>query len=79
MTVLDGRKLSEKILNKTKKEIQNRHLKLTLAVILVGDNKASEVYIKRKRLACEKVGIDFKLFNFPKKINEADLSKEVKK
>lgn len=79
MIILDGRKLSEKILNKIKKEIQSRHLKLTLAVILVGDNKASEVYIKRKKLACEKVGINFKLFQFSKKINEADLSKEIKK
>lgn len=76
---MDGRKLSEKILNKVKKQIQNRHLKLTLAVILVGNNKASEVYIRSKKIACEKVGINFKLFQFSRGIRESELARQTKK
>jgi len=36
-----------------------------LSVVLVGDNPASLVYIKNKRLACEKAGIGFALHNLP--------------
>lgn len=34
----------------------------TLAVIKVGDDKASEIYVNRKQKACEEVGIDMRLF-----------------
>ncbi len=53
MIILDGKKLSERILNNLKKEIKNRHLKLKLAVILVGDDLVSEIFIHQKQKACE--------------------------
>jgi len=60
--ILNGKKLSEKILDNLKKNIQSRHLKLKLAVILVGENPASQIFIRRKEKACKRVGIDFKLY-----------------
>jgi len=77
--LLDGRTLSEKILERIEKEIKNRHLKLKLAVILVGENPVSQVFINQKKKACEKVGIDFKLFKFPAKIKNLGLKKEIEK
>lgn len=77
--ILDGRKLSEKILNKIKKEIKNRHLKLTLAVILVGENPVSKMYVSKKQKACEKVGINFKLFRFSARISSQKLKLEIRK
>lgn len=77
--ILDGKKLSEKILEKIKKEIQNRHLKLKLAVILVGENPVSEIFIHQKKKACEFAEIDFKLYKFPKNINSVSLKKEIRK
>jgi methylenetetrahydrofolate dehydrogenase (NADP+)/methenyltetrahydrofolate cyclohydrolase len=77
MRILDGKKLSEKILGSLKKEIKSRYLKLRLAVILVGENPISQIFINQKQKACEKVGIDFKLFKFPAEIGKSKLKKEI--
>jgi len=69
MIILDGRKLAEKILRNLKKEIKSRHLQLGLAVILVGDNPVSKVFIRQKEKICQKIGISFRLFKFPVKIS----------
>ncbi len=64
--ILDGKKLSLKIL----KEVKKRNKKqLKLAVILVGDNKVSQTYIKEKQKACKEIGISFELFKFPLDVN----------
>ena len=87
MIILDGKKLAEEILDNLKKEIpaqggsasggKNRRLKL--AVILVGENPVSQIFINQKKKACERVGIDFKLYQFPKKISSQELKKEIEK
>ena len=77
--ILDGRKLSKKVLANVKKEIQDRKLKLRLAVVFVGDNKASRVYLRKKQEACEKAGIDFKVFGFPGNIAGSELRQEIEK
>ena len=59
--ILDGRSLSEKIRQEIKKEVeiflQKGLRRPALAVILVGDDPASQIYVNNKRKACEKVGI----------------------
>ncbi|MDI6591821.1 MAG: bifunctional 5,10-methylenetetrahydrofolate dehydrogenase/5,10-methenyltetrahydrofolate cyclohydrolase [Patescibacteria group bacterium] len=77
--ILDGKKLSEKILKKIKEEIKNRCLKLSLAVIQVGENKVSEIFINQKKKACEKTGIDFNLFKFPAGVGPPQLKKEIER
>jgi len=77
MKILDGKKLSERILANLKKEIKNHRLKLRLAVISVGENQISQIFINQKEMACEKIGIDFKLFKFPTKIKNSELKKEI--
>lgn len=60
--IIDGKQLAQKIRNnlKTKCEkIKQNGISPKLAVILVGDNKASKVYVKNKNKACEDVGIEF--------------------
>jgi len=57
--IINGKKISEKILSKVKQEIGEKQLKLKLAVILVGDDKSSKIYIKKKKEASRLVGIDF--------------------
>jgi methylenetetrahydrofolate dehydrogenase (NADP+)/methenyltetrahydrofolate cyclohydrolase len=79
MILLNGKKLSEKILDNLKKTIQNRHLKLRLAVILVGENPVSQVFIRQKEKACEKVGIDFRLFQFSAKVSFPRLKRKIEK
>jgi len=76
---LDGKKLAEKILGKLKKKIEENKLKLRLAVILVGDNPISQIFIRQKEKACQRTGISFKFFEFPAKIKKSRLKKEIEK
>lgn len=77
MKILDGKKLSQKILNNLKKEIEKKQLRLKLAIVLVGEDQNSKIFIKQKEKACKLVGIDFELFKFSSQIPEAKLLKEV--
>jgi len=79
MKILDGKKLSKKILRNLEREIKTKKLKLNLAVVLVGRYKVSEIFAFEKQKACEKIGIDFKLFRFPAKIKLIEFKKEIEK
>eukprot|EP00755_Sulcionema_specki_P004948 Sspe_Gene.31419::Locus_15507_Transcript_1_1_Confidence_1.000_Length_711::g.31419::m.31419/K01491/folD; methylenetetrahydrofolate dehydrogenase (NADP+) / methenyltetrahydrofolate cyclohydrolase len=50
-----------------------------LAVVLVGDNAASKVYIRQKRKACEEVGIESTLIELPDTTSLASLLETVEK
>lgn len=78
MKLLDGKKLSQKILNDLKKEVKKNKLKLKLAIVLVGNNPDSKKFIRQKRKACQFIGIDFKLFKFPTQIQETELLEKIK-
>lgn len=79
MVILDGKKLSKKILKNVAKEVKKKHLSLKLAVVLVGDNLVSMSYTNKKQQACRAVGIDFQLFHFFSNIDNSELKKEIKK
>lgn len=79
MKILDGKKLADWILNNLKKEIQSRCLKLRLAVIQVGENPVSHIFINQKRKACEFARIDFKLYKINEKTSRRNLGLEIKK
>ncbi|KPJ73417.1 hypothetical protein AMJ48_01535 [Parcubacteria bacterium DG_74_1] len=79
MILLDGKKLSEEILKNIKKEIKGRRLKLRLAVVQVGENLVSQIFINQKKKACQKIGIGFKLFEFPAKTKKSELKKEIER
>jgi methylenetetrahydrofolate dehydrogenase (NADP+)/methenyltetrahydrofolate cyclohydrolase len=76
MTILDGKKLSEKIKEEVKKEVEElkkEGIVPGLAVILVGNNPASQTYVKMKKNACEKVGMYSVVHEFPENITEKEL------
>jgi len=79
MILLNGKKLSEKILINLKRIVKKSNLKLTLAVIQVGENPVSQVFINQKKKACQKTGINFKLFKFPAEIGKLELKREIEK
>lgn len=76
--IIDGKKIADKILLKIRDKIEKEKLKLKLAVVLVGDDFASKVYVKKKQEACKRVGINFELINLPADILEKDLIDRVK-
>jgi methylenetetrahydrofolate dehydrogenase (NADP+)/methenyltetrahydrofolate cyclohydrolase len=70
---MTGNELAEEIRVNIRNQIEKRKLKLKLAVILIGNDSASEKYVAIKEKACREVGIDFELFRF----NESASQKEV--
>ena len=61
-TIIDGKNLAKKIRQNLKiecDELKEKGITPKLAVIMVGDNPASKVYVKNKSKACEDVGIEY--------------------
>lgn len=72
-TILDGKKLREKLLEILKIEIDKFEIKPTLVVILVGDDPASKIYVNNKKKTAEKLGINSIVINYPSNITETEL------
>ena len=75
--ILDGKAIAISILDEVRDEvsdfIQNKSVVPTLAAVLVGDDSASEVYVRNKRRSCERVGIDSQLHRLAAAATEDDL------
>lgn len=76
MKLIDGKEISNTIREELKEEIENEHINPSLAVIQVGDNEASNIYVKNKQKAAIKVGIESSLYKCPNDITE-DALKEI--
>ncbi|RAR52480.1 methenyltetrahydrofolate cyclohydrolase /5,10-methylenetetrahydrofolate dehydrogenase (NADP+) [Paraburkholderia unamae] len=79
-TIIDGNALSKKL----RADVATRAAALTarghqpgLAVVLVGDNPASEVYVRNKIKACEDNGLYSSYDRYPESLSEADLLKRI--
>lgn len=77
--IIDGVGASLTLKKNIKKEIEKDNLTPRLAVIQVGDNKASNIYVKNKQKACEDAGIGFTHVKLPDTISEDFVIKEVKR
>ena len=75
--ILDGKALAEQILAELKEQVAvfvaETAVTPCLAVILVGNNPASEVYVRNKQLACEKTGIKSEMYRLADDTVEAEL------
>ena len=83
MTIIDGKALSEKILRKIEQEHSELEKKVGrkagLAVIIVGENSASQIYVRNKIKACERVGFYSETIRLDENITEENLLLEIKK
>lgn len=77
--IIDGIKTSTEIRKEIKETISESKITPALAVIQVGDNKASSIYIKNKKKACEEVGIRFEHIKFNDTISEELVINEIKR
>ena len=68
-TIISGKIISKQILNEIAEDIKNLSLKPVLAVIQIGDRKDSTIYIRKKREACELIGIESRIYNFKKNVS----------
>lgn len=76
--ILDGKKLRDKIFDTLKTKIEKMSLKPTLAVVLVGDNPASQIYVRNKKKTAEKLGINSVVIEYPKNVSENELLDKVR-
>lgn len=63
--IIDGKALAKKIRAELKEEVEKLRAKgiiPKLAVIMVGEDKASKVYVKNKSKACDEIGVEFEEF-----------------
>jgi len=81
MILIDGKKVSNEIKAELKIEIEELRLKTGrvpgLVVIIVGNNPASEVYVRNKHKSCGEVGINSVVVNLPEDTTEKELLKTV--
>ena len=78
MILLDGKSLSAKIKDELKGNINSYVQTPILAVITIGDDAASEVYVKNKRKACEYVGMSFLHLDYASCVKEEVVIKKIK-
>ena len=80
--IIDGKNLAKKIRSNLKVEcdkLKEKGIIPKLAVIMVGDNPASKVYVKNKSIACNEVGIEYKEYLLDANIKQENLLDLIKK
>lgn len=73
MTVLDGEKIAKQVREKVSEEVEMMSVKPKLAAVLMGDDPASELYVKKKSEACDEVGIESEVINVDPSSSEKEL------
>ena len=79
--LIDGKKISTEIkdeLKVTVEELKKQGVETCLAVIQVGDDPASSIYVRNKKRACAYVGIESLSYELPEETTEDELVKLVK-
>lgn len=74
--IIDGKKISAEIKDELKvkvEELKSQNIIPCLAVILVGNDPASTVYVGNKKKACEYIGIDSLSYELPETTSEEEL------
>lgn len=79
MKLLLGKLIAKEIYQQIKKEQDRLRNNPGLAVIFVGKNKASQVYVRLKEKAAKKLGFYFKKYLFPAKVGEKKILKIIQK
>lgn len=80
--IIDGKAVSAKVKEQVRNEaevLKNQGIEIGLAVVIVGNNSASRVYVNNKKKACEEVGFNSYEYALPEETTEAELLELVEK
>ena len=80
--IIDGKRIAKEIKDKLKEEVsvlKERGTKICLAVIQVGQDAASSVYVNNKKKACAYIGIDSVSYELKEATTEAELVELIEK
>ena len=79
MKIFNGKKESEEILSGLEKKIKKEKLRPKLAVISVGKNSSSELFVRNKKRAGEKIGITVSEYKFKENAKEQVILDKIEK
>ena len=71
--LINGKAVADHIKFQVKNEIDDLGTDVALAVIVVGDNPASQVYVRNKKRACDEVGVVSMEYDLPEETSEEEL------
>lgn len=71
--IIDGKAISQQVKDEIRAEIERDKLSIGLAVVIVGNNQASRVYVNNKKKACEVCGIKSYEYALPEETTEEQL------
>ena len=77
MNIIDGKQIAQKLRNDIAKKVEKLDRAPGLAVILVGDDPASTIYVRNKDNACKEVGFYSEKINKSANITQQELLDEV--
>lgn len=80
--IIDGKAISEQLRSQLREEVASlteRGAKPCLAVIIVGEDPASKVYVRNKERACKQLGMDSILLRLPEGTTQEELLREVRR
>lgn len=77
MPLIDGKSLAKRLLAELKQRLEQAQVTPHLAVLLVGDDPASHLYVKLKRKAAEEVGVQTTLQQVSAEVSDAELIKQI--
>jgi methylenetetrahydrofolate dehydrogenase (NADP+)/methenyltetrahydrofolate cyclohydrolase len=72
-TIIDGKEIQKKILTEVKREIEEGAIQAHLAVLLIGSDPASWIYVRNKTRACQEVGIEASVINLPTSASQDEI------
>ena len=75
--ILDGKSVAAEIIENLKTELAQSGKTPYLVVILVGNNPASEVYVRNKKKKAEYIGVKADVISFPEDVSEAELINKI--
>ena len=74
--IIDGKAISAEVRAEIKAEVAalaEKGIKVRLAVVIVGDDPASQIYVRHKKKACDETGIDSEIIAMPADTSEEEL------
>ena len=79
--IIDGKSIAEELRQKIKEDILSLpgSKKPSLAVILIGEHPASQIYVRNKEKFAKEVGINSQIIKFDETISEEELKEQIKK
>lgn len=77
MTLLDGKKIADDEIKRLKEKIQEKEI--TLAIILIGDDPASQIYVRNKKIKANQININVEILKLKDDVDKNTIIKLIKK